>query len=98
MTPQLPKPGQQWSYRAIGYTTPQRIGKKRQVRLEDNSTLHTDHPAVVLYDDGQRFECLLTFTYTGDDPKDPFKQTGPTVEMVSKLPPLVRDPQASKAL
>lgn len=77
MFPSPPKPGEIFEYRAIGYVLATVQHGKRQIRWEDNSTSHTDHPDIMNYNVNQRFECMLRYTYTGTNPKDLFEKTGP---------------------
>lgn len=72
-----PKPGDIFEYRAIGYTLSAIQYGKRQVRWEDGSTSHTNHPDIINYKVNQRFECMVRYTYTGKNPKDLFEKTGP---------------------
>lgn len=96
--PPPPKPGDLFEYRAVGVALPQVQHGKRQIKWEDQSCSHTNHPDILNYEPHQRFECTVRYTYTGTNPKDLFEMTGPVLLGPKPLEPYVHDPVASLAL
>jgi hypothetical protein len=97
-TPPPPKPGERFEYTAVVTTLNTVQHNKRQVKWEDNTCSHTTHPDILEYQNNQRFQCTVQYTYTGTNPNDPFEMTGPTLLNPVKLATHTHDTQTSKNL